>query len=63
MTVESKLAALRLEERELLKTPCAFCGHILASHSRVAAACSGVFGGPYCDCKGFVDPGERLALA
>ncbi len=61
MTVRTKLAALRMKEIELLKTPCARCGHRLGGHSVVQRNCIGA-DGKQCSCRDFVDPGEKLNL-
>jgi hypothetical protein len=59
MSVETRLAALRMEfksqESELLATKCANCNHELLHHSRVRPeVCIG--GGRWpCRCKGFAE--------
>ena len=62
MTAETRLAQLRLEERDLLNTKCARCGHRLGAHSRIQQTCIGSQG-PSCRCKDFVETlDEQLAL-
>jgi len=66
VSTETKLATLRMEfnaqETELLSTPCANCGHALQAHSRVRPEVCVANGRWRCECIGFLDPGERLAL-
>lgn len=64
MSVGTRVAALEMQLRELKCTPCARCGHRYASHSLVTRpACRMWSHEKDCRCKGFVDPGEKLALS
>lgn len=74
MSALTKLAALRMEENELLRTSCAKCGHSLRDHGLSGQGCkhhdvlAHVTRDParaklkYCKCREFSEVGQTESL-